>query len=848
MRARFLASIAVPAIMATLVTPAFAQQADEGVVSDDIIVTARKVQERLQDVPVAISAFTGEQLTEKGAVNIADVGSLASGLSIRQNGSNTTAVFIALRGQVVNEVLATIEPSIGTYVDELYWSRAYGLNASLLDVTNVQVLKGPQGTLFGRNTTGGAIVVTSNDPNTDSFSGSADATYGRFNEAAANLVLNVPLSQQIAVRGAFHISRRDGWATSVRQYNKATGLADNNYLAPGLGEIRPDGRKLRDLDELQGRAKVLFQASDTTKVILSGEWFRSRSTPGRQLFYKVNLNDASDSVSANTPALAYAEYFRNHPSAMGSDAFDCAYAPTAGAATNCIDNIRPFHHADDKTSSQTYVAKIISETGLGQLKVIGGYRQIAVKTAFDVDGSAAPIHTTTLEQDLDSWSGEVQLTGRTLADRLSYAVGATYFGEKGFDLSYSGSTGFGGVGGVRQNRFTRNYGYIDNESVGVYGQATYKLTDQLGFTGGLRYSHDKKGIQIRSANVNLAGVPTAILAGGDPCNAALSGVVTGATAANDCAVSRSANSSALSWTAGLDYKFTPDVMVYAKASKGYRAGGQNMRAFNDIQFEPFKPETLTEFELGLKAEFLDRAVRFNIAGYRNTLNDAQRNVNVVLGTAPNQVSSTQIRNAAKVRNTGFEADLTLRPVPGLTLTASGSYNDSKYLDYNESILVSGVEVVKSLNHTRILLIPKYTLNFSGAYTTQLNDETSLTLNADYSYIGKTAQDPCTVTFDAAAGQSDTRCWKGGADQTGRTAAQISQDIFDATTLPASGVLNARLTVGLKNDAYTFSIWGRNILNDTSRVSATALSAAQRNYVSGMTRPPVMYGVTAGAKF
>ncbi|MFA7388180.1 MAG: TonB-dependent receptor, partial [Thiohalobacteraceae bacterium] len=835
MKSILLASAAAGAVL--LSTPAFAEDGATDASSGDIIVTARKVRERLQDVPVAVSAFTGRQLQERGAVQLGDVGSLSSGLTIRMNGSNATAVFLSLRGQVTNEVLATVEPSVGTYVDELYWSRAYGLNAALLDVADVQVLKGPQGTLFGRNTTGGAVLVSSNDPELDNFSGSADATYGRFNEATANVVLNVPVSQQIAVRGAFHISRRDGWSPSVRQYNLTTGLPDNSYLAPGQGEIRPDGRKFRDLDELQGRAKMLWQVSDATKIILSGEWFNSRTTPSRQLLYKVNLNDSSsagDNVSANTAALAYLEYFRTHPLASGADAFDCNYSPSA---TNCNDVLRPFDHIEDKTTSQTYIAKLVSDTSFGQLKVIGGYRQVDATTVFDVDGSSALLHTTTLEQDLKSWSGEVQLTGKTLEDRLSYAVGATYFGEKGYDLSYSMSTR---PGGVRRNNATRNYGYIDNESIGFYSQLTYALTDSLNLTGGLRWSQDKKGIEIRSANVGLDGellpfVPNHAFLG-NPCNAVGStnaptmdapdmrfDYITGATAANDCAAYRSDTFSALSWTAGLDYKINRDVLVYAKASRGYRAGGQNMRAFNDYQFVPFKPETLTEFELGLKAELLDRMVRFNFAAYRNTLNDAQRNVNEVT----NGISNTLIKNAAKVRNTGFEADLTVRPMPGLTLGASGAYNDAKYLNYADD---NG-----TLNHTRFVLVPEYTLNFSGTYTTQINDSTSLTFNTEYSVTGRMNNDACTVTYDAGAGQANTMCWKGGADSTGRTALEISQDIYDASILPASGILNARITLGLQNDAYTISLWGRNLTNVNTRMGSTVLMAPYRNYVSGTIR-------------
>jgi iron complex outermembrane receptor protein len=825
-------------------SPAAAAEADSGL--GDIVVTARRVQENLQDVPVSVAVYTGEQLIQKGAVNIGDVGTFTPGFNIQPNGSNPTAVFLQIRGQVQNEILATVEPSVGTYIDEMYWARAYGLNASLLDVANVQVLKGPQGTLFGRNTTGGALLVTSNDPNTREIEGSARFTYGRFNERTADFVLNLPASDTIAFRGAFHMSKRDGWAYGVRQYNATTGLLDNGFLPAGQSIIKRDGNRFRGIDELQGRLKALWEISGSTKLILSGEWFNAESAPSRQLFYKVNLADSSaagDNVATNTGVLAYQNYFRDHPRATGGDAFDCDYAVTR---VNCDDNLRTFDRVNDKTRTQTYVAKLVSDTPLGQLKLIGGYRQVRARTMVDIDGVPTVIHSTTLDQDLDQWSAEAQLTGSTLDDKLDYATGVTYFTEGGFDRSYSFSTR---PGGVRRTNATRNYGAIDNKSYGIYGQASYHVTDALTVTGGLRYSHDKKGIEIRSANVALNGdlvglapvgapVPPALY---NPCNASgstaapLPGTtlrfdyITGATATNDCTAFRDASFEALSWTAGIDYDVTDDILVYGKISRGYRAGGHNMRAFNDYQFVPFDSETLTEVELGFKSEFFDRRARLNVAAYRNILNNAQRNLSQNFGL----VSNTLIGNAAKARNIGIEADLTVRPLEGLSLTASGSYNDFKYLKY--------ADATGDLSNTRPVFVPKYSFTFSGSYRTMVNSGLSLTLNTDYTRTGSQASERCTVSGVAA-------CWQGGPDATGRTAAQISRDIFDITQLPASDLVNARVTLGIKDDAYTLALWGKNLLNDMGRLSANALLVPYRNYVSGTRRTPATYGVTATVNF
>lgn len=820
---------------------AFAQAAEAD--PSDIVVTARRVAERLQDVPIAITAYSGEQLAKKNITRISDVGAFAPGFTIQVGGSNATTIYIQQRGQVANEILATVEPSIGTYVDDLYWSRAYGLNSSMLDVSNVQVLKGPQGTLFGRNTIGGALIITPNDPKLGETGGMLRATYGRYNEAAADATINLPVTDRVAVRAAFHVRNRDGYSYGVRQYNVATGLPDNNFLPAGQGVIRPDGSKYDGVREIQGRLKTLFELSDATTVVLSGEWFNAHNEPSRRLIYKINFNDstpAGDNLAGLTPVLAYQNYFRDHPNATGADVFNCNYAVTQ---VNCQDTIRPFDRLKDVTKTQTYVGKLISETAIGTAKIIGGYRKVKADTIFDLDGSPVVLHSTTLFQNLESYSAEAQLTGK-VASSLDYAVGATYFAESGVDGSYSFSSR---PGGTRRNNATRNYADIDNKSYGLYAQASYHFLEDLTFTGGIRYSHDKKGIEIRSANVNLAGVPEGLAPASvspllaNPCNAAGNATpptaaapnmrfdyVTGATAANDCAATRSDSFHAFSWTAGLDYKITPAAMLYAKISRGYRAGGQNLRAFNDYQFVPFKPETLTEIEIGMKSDWLDRRVTLNVSAYRSILEDAQRSTQQITGT----ISNTIIANAAKVRNMGVEADLNVRPVQGLTLTAAGSYNELKYLSYSDAR--------GDLRNTRVQFVPKYTFLLAAAYEMPLGDDKSLTFNVDYRQVGKMAGDLCTVTGAAA-------CWSRGPSLD-QTQLQISQSVFDATTLPSTQSLGARITLGLDDDKYQLSLWGKNLLNDRAFTGANPILVPYRNYVGGIRREPLTYGATVEAKF
>lgn len=815
---------------------------------EDIVVTARRREENLQDVPVAVSVFTPAQLESRNAVQLSDLSRFTPGLALRPGPATPTVLLLTLRGQVQTDTLATVEPSVGAYVDEMYWARAYGLNGGMVDLANVQILKGPQGTLFGRNTTGGAILLTSNDPSTDEFSGKASATYGRYNEAVGEVVLNLPASERIAFRGAFRMSKRDGWGYGIRQFNTATGLPDNSLLPANLSEIRKTRDRFNDKDELQGRLKTLIEISDTTKLVMSGEWFNYKShSPGRQLSYKIQLNNSvRDNVAFRSALNAYVAFQDAHPNAVGSDAFRCDYAVTQ-PASNCTDILRTSESTFTKTTTETYVAKLTSDIGIGVFKLIGGYRKINNLTTTDLDGSPTIMGVTVLTEGLRQWSAEGQLAGSLFSDRLDYSVGTTYFTESGYDLSYSLAAA---PAGDRRADAIRFDGQIDNKSWGVYGQFSYHITDSLTFTGGLRYSHDKKGLELHNANVSLAGVPVGLVAGPyvpntftDPCNAGGAGTITGATPANNCLAQKGATFSATSWTAGLDYKITSDVLTYIKAGRGYRSGGFNLRALNNAQFQPFFPEFVDEQELGLKADFADHRVRLNVAVYHNEISDAQRNVVAPVGLT----AAIIISNAAKVRNYGGEAELTVKPIDGLTFNASGSFNKAKYLQYADAFGDRSAE--------RFQFLPKYQFSLSGQYETQLSSAIGVKFDVDYSWMGKFNTAPCVVSRFA---NDPLGCTFGilglngtglsATDANGLTVQQIDAALVAASTIPSGGELGARMTFAFQDGQYTLSFWGRNLNNNRSFINSAIILAPQRNYVSAFRRPPAMYGLTAGIRF
>ena len=280
--ARLFAAVSIGAI-AISAAPAFAQSSDGDELDRNIIVVTgvTKQDANIQDVPITITAFSGEALEEKGVQLLGDVATFTPGFNMRVGSSNPTALVLSMRGQVQNDVIATLEPSVGIYLDDMYVARSYGLNSEMLDVSDLQVLKGPQGTLFGRNTSAGAVLIRTNDPKYDEISGMVKGTYGRFNERVGTAVLNLGFNDSIAVRGAILYGKRDGYKTDVNT-----------------------GRKYEGRETLNGRVKVAFQPTDTLQILLSGEWYDGEiAGPTRQnRFYNLGLT-GFDPAAADRAAL-----------------------------------------------------------------------------------------------------------------------------------------------------------------------------------------------------------------------------------------------------------------------------------------------------------------------------------------------------------------------------------------------------------------------------------------------------------------------------------------------------------------------------------------------------------------
>ncbi len=772
----------------------------------EIIVTARKVSEKLQDVPVAVTAFSGAELASQNAVKVSEIAAFTPGFTTIEAPSNPTALQLSIRGQVQNDALATLEPSVGTYLDGVYIARTYGLNGDLLDISSVQVLKGPQGTLFGRNTSAGAVLLETNKPKLDAVSGSISATYGRFNEIDGTVVLNVPvIKDKLALRGAIKYRNRDGYTT-----DKATGAKYDN------------------VDNLTGRVSALWQATDTISLTASGEWYTFKSNgPARQarlvsgtaLTYQQLASTQFGFVAGIAPPnTAAALNQATHPAVTEIGAIN------TDPRTVSLNDV-PL--TDTKTRNYNLTAQF--DFGGSTLKLIGGYRKITSASNIDLDGTPYLLLQTTGYQDLHQWSGEAQLTGKIMGGKLDYATGVTYFTEGGFDRSTSNNAigfvpflAFVGAlapAGIPAGTFVPNTtgqyrGDINNKSFGIYGQASYHITDALTFTGGLRWSSDKKTLLTHNGN-SLFNTDIYI-----SCN-----IPSITTVANDnCAAGRSDTFRKLSYSVGLDYKITPDVLIYAKAGRGYRSGGENLRANGDAAtFAPFKPEVNDEQEIGIKSEFLDHKIRLNIAAYHNQISNAQRSLLLNVPGSTNLL--TVLYNAEKQETYGVEADLAAAVTPYLTLSASGSITDPKYKKYTQPIAFGSSTFVDHSGDA-FVAVPKSSFTVAADFHQRVGPG-KLTARVDFSWVDKYYGAPDLFTY------------------AGTTITPNSQAAIDSFTTPATGVLGGN--IGYESDSgISVTVWGKNLTDN--RAFTQNLNIGSLGLTSSKRRDPATYGVTVGFHF
>ncbi|WP_186291411.1 TonB-dependent receptor [Nitrospirillum viridazoti] len=602
----------------------------------EVIVTARRREEKLQDVPVAVTALSGEQLAERGVAKLEDLRFQAPAFQVQPGPYGGAVPAFQVRGQRQQEALITQDPSVGAYVDEVYQARVYGLNQAMLDLDNVQVLKGPQGTLFGRNTSGGALLVMSKRP-TDQFEGMASIGLGDYGSRETTAIVNVPVTDAFALRAAVKVDHHDGYTTNVDTGQQLGTETNTSYRLGGL----------------------LRAGAVESYTTLSGVHTTGTGVPL-----------ISQGFGPNASALA------------GMD-------PAAVARANAVQAARGFYETSgdlqpDDTRLDTFAATNITTVDVGDLtfKNVLGYRQISADIGVEFDGSdlkarnGLPFFNALNIAREHQVSEELQMQGKGFGDRLTYVVGGYYFREEGSDFQQTviGAYGLSQVGG----------GYAVNSSTSLFAQGDLKLTDELTLTAGGRYSWDRRDFTGQTYYSGLSAGTAAIDFRGNPPPVACND---GGTLANTCKVPLPTyEKNVPTWTAGLNYKPAEETLLYATVSRGYRSGGYNLRGKLGANgslgsFGPFAPEIVVNYEVGVKQDFTlgGVAMRANAAGYHQDYSNIQR---TIYAQFPGEtVPQAYVKNAASATIDGGELELSAKPARGLDLSAFLSYIDAAYSSF-----------------------------------------------------------------------------------------------------------------------------------------------------------------------
>lgn len=694
--------------------PTAAAENGDGI--DDIVVTAQRREERLQDVPIAISAFSATDLKRRGIDEISRLNQDTPGFNFGKSGFDARP---AIRGVRTENVGGNGDPTIGFYVDDVYQSRSVQAGQPFVDVARVEVTRGPQGTLFGRNTYGGAISVVTAVPG-DTLEYGAETTVGNYSRVQAQAFVSVPLSDTFGLRLAGSRETRDGFV--------------KNIAVPG--------NDLYDKDSSFVRATARWTPTPDLEIILRGNYWNEGGTGGQAFGYKpagilydpVNLRR---SLTTGT----FVPFVNSFP----LDGIPDINGIDIGTRVN-PDPYVTQTQLPSKADLNQYAgsAQIRWSSDSIFLRSITSYQQFDYySNAGDVVGVSAT--ASVQNRSSDAFSQEFQIGGATTKP-LQWIVGLFYFKDKVVDEFRSERTnindGFNGSG-------FPNTAKVD--SYAAYAQASYFLTDQFRLTAGGRYTIDDKTFASRGITI-IKGVDTLTP------NSTFSGAK----------VFRK-----FTWKLGADYFVAPENMIYTSVSTGFRSGGFNGAAFTNplIPFS-FAPETVTAYEIGSKNRFAQDTLQFNISAYHNAFRGLQIQNGFLSGTPPVLLST--IRNAGKAYATGVEMEAVAKPVPALTLNATATLVRTRYQNYDTTrpggyAVPPGESPIISLAGKKIPYTPEYKFTAGARYDLDAGNSGTFTPSVNAVFSGSYFNTDYNTVIDVqkAFTKVDLRlAWKSASDQFG----------------------------------------------------------------------------------
>lgn len=614
------AATALAVITASMPYCAYAQ--DDSADSNVIVVTAQKRSENIQDVPISITAIGGEALEARSIDSFEQLQYVAPGLNFNA-GLNARQSASTIRGIGTSLFNIGVEGSTAIVIDGVVMGREGAGIFDLSDVERVEVLRGPQGTLFGKNASAGVISIVTRKP-TDELAINAGLSYGSFDEVNVSAGISGPLAPGVSARLSGYFNDRDGYITNV------------NPDAPQ--------RKLNDRHEFGFRGKIAIEASDNIDVLLGGDFTRRDQNSGAPTLR---------SVSSGGPGLGFLGF---GPPLIGN----------ANAALGIIPG--PDNHEIGSEGSfidiaESYGGFVNATVGLGDhdLVFLTSYREWTSIDNNDADLVPLPfLSTNSGDLEQSQFSQEIRLVSPS-HNRLTYTLGLFYFEQ---DIAQeniqAGSFALIAGGAPLGTRLVSNF---KEKNYAIFGQGEYRLTDQLSLIGGLRLLRSE--VRADESRTVAPGAVAPYIG---------QAITTQPLVAND-------KDNAVVWRAGLKYDLSDDVNIFFTASQGYKATGiatgltSTATEIGGNQLSTVRPEVPVQFEAGVRSVLLDGRLTANFTGYYTRVKNFQSQA---LITGPAGTTIFSVANAGRVESYGLEADLTLVPVDGLTLSTALAYTNARF--------------------------------------------------------------------------------------------------------------------------------------------------------------------------
>ncbi len=720
-----LASLAVAIAAANYAPVASAQveYTDNMRFLEEVVVTARRKEESLQDIPVAVTALDSEFLREQNIVDLNDLGTRVPSFRVSTGGTSTNEPVLSIRGQRPTDSSISLDAAIPVYFADVVMTPSTATNLAMYDLQSVQVLKGPQGTLFGRNSTGGALLLTPKKPGTE-LGGYVEVEAGEFDLIKTEGAVDIPISDSLQVRLAGRMLQRDGY-----QQNKADNGLDDPW----------------DEDSKGARVSINYEQGKFSNLLMV-------AYDENEMIGRVPVPTAfNGSVSLGKLTNALFNY-----AGQIDDALEWQQAHDA-------DEIQYDAEAPDEVENT--IVSNISEYEINDsltVKNIFGYRKMEWNRSNDADGTALPIFgaqtqgegfVTTdmplIDTESEQFSNEIQLLGSAFDDRLDWLVGAYWYEMKG---SQRGDTQVLGpnpgsiplldpslIGVIPQlpnmaayQAYYQTYlisqqgmfqsapaGEVNNEAYGLFAEGTYTFNDSWSMTLGLRQSWDTREVTVR--NYGGLGGP------GSPyyqCSVTDEDGISLVSQGLPCERTEDEDYSSPSWRASVNYTPVDGHLLYGSVSTGYRAGGFNMRGNNNETLQPFDEETVVTYEFGHKADWHLGSVpmRTNLALYWQDYKDIQKTQSVITDSG----FGTATVNAGKATIKGAEFDITASVTENLILSLAYSYVDAGYDEWDSaqtwtSPLGQRQQVIVNLEDSNFVYMPEQTLTASINYSLPLDD-------------------------------------------------------------------------------------------------------------------------------